>query len=125
MPARDSKVVLVVDDNKDAADTLGLLLRYRGHTVHVAHDSVTGLELALRFMPDIIFHDIAMPEPNGYAVAAKLKSDPLFAKTLLVAVTAYNRTTDLHESKCAGFDIHVAKPMEYQKLDEILQSVGG
>jgi CheY-like chemotaxis protein len=125
MPRRDKKVVLVVDDNQDAADTLALIVRYRGHDVHVAYDSMTGLALAGTLMPDIIFHDIAMPAPNGYAVAAQLKSDPLFSNTLLVAVTAYNRTSDLHESARAGFDVHMSKPVELDMLDAVLHKVGG
>ena len=125
MPIREKQVVLVVDDNQDAADTLALLLRYRGLNVHVAYDSKKGLALAGTLKPDIIFHDIAMPEPNGYVVAAQLKSDPLLSNTLLVALTAYTRACDRHESARAGFDIHVGKPMEVETLDVILRKFGG
>ena len=113
-------MVLVVDDNRDAADTLGALIRFKGHRASVAYDADTGFRMAERSVPDIILHDIAMPIVDGYAAARRLRSEAQFLKTLLVAVTAHNTPSDRQLSKEAGYDLHLAKPVDFEALDEIL-----
>jgi CheY-like chemotaxis protein len=120
MPEKSKKIVLVVDDNHDAADTLAILIRTSGCEVMVAYDTKSGITLADVSVPDIIFHDIGLPIMNGYAAARHFRSDPRFAKTLLVAITAYNATYDRKCAQIAGFDIHLSKPVDFEVLKEVL-----
>ena len=113
-------MVLIVDDNRDAADTLAALIRFKGHRASVAYDADTGFRIAERSAPDIILHDIAMPVVDGYAAARRLRSEAQFLKTLLVAVTAHNTPFDRQLAKEAGYDLHLAKPVDFEVLDEIL-----
>ena len=120
MLGKSKKRVLVVDDNHDAADTLAILLRMDGHEVMVAYDTQSGITLADVSVPDIIFHDIGLPLMNGYAAARHFRTCQKFAKTTLVAVTAYNATYDRKCSQIAGFDIHLSKPVDFEVLKEVL-----
>jgi CheY-like chemotaxis protein len=121
MPELQSKIVLIVDDDRDAADTLAILIRNDGHYVLVAYEAETGFELASTWPPDVIFHDIAMPAMNGYDAVRRLRGDARFAKTLLVAVTAYNSTHDRNMASEAGFDVHMPKPVIFQRVKELLR----
>ena len=113
--------MLVVDDNRDAADTFAILLRKDGHTVLVAYDAETGFEMACSFSPDIVFHDVAMPIMNGYDAVRRLRADARFAKTLLVAVTSYNSTDDRNAAAYAGFDVYMPKPADFGRIKELLR----
>ena len=112
--------ILIVDDNRDAADTLAFLVRDFGCKVLVAYDTVSGLALASQTIPDVIFHDIGMPTVNGYEAARQLRSDAKFAKTVLVALTGYDATLDRTRAKMAGFDMHISKPIDFEALKKIL-----
>ena len=120
MLEKSKKITLVVDDNHDAADTLAIMIRMDGHEVMVAYDTKSGITLADASVPDIIFHDIGLPIMSGYAAARHFRSDQKFAKTILVAVTAYSATNDRKCAQMAGFDIHLAKPVEFEVLKEVL-----
>ena len=120
MLGKSVKRILVVDDNHDAADTLAMLIRMDGHEVMVAYDTKSGIALADVSVPDIIFHDIGLPIICGYAAARHFRSDQKFAETILVAVTAYNATYDRKCAQAAGFDIHLAKPVDFAVLKEVL-----
>lgn len=117
-----TKKILIVDDNRDAADSLAELASSAGHSVRVAYHAVTGLMMATELVPDIIMHDVGMPDLDGYQVAARLRKDPRFAKTLLVAVTAWCTTVDRRRSKIAGFDFHFAKPFDFWEVMSILEN---
>ncbi|MDB5810417.1 MAG: histidine kinase [Betaproteobacteria bacterium] len=119
------KIVLVVDDNHDAADSLAILIRLRGHQSLVAYDTATGLKLAEETNPDVIIHDIGLPITDGYTAARQLRSNPNFKNTLLVALTAYSLTPDRKRAKLAGFDFHFAKPLDLDDLDAILYRRAG
>jgi two-component system CheB/CheR fusion protein len=114
--------VLVVDDNVEAAETLALLLELLGHDVLLAHDGLSALELARRERPDLILLDIGLPAMDGYEVARRLRSAGLENVTL-VAVTGYGRDEDVRLAVDAGFDRHLAKPVEPQLLRELLSEV--
>jgi CheY-like chemotaxis protein len=114
--------ILVVDDNQDSAISMTLLLELQGHEVHVAHSGLDALRIAGETLPDVILLDIGMPGMNGYEVARKLRDQEKFAKTLLVAITGYGRTSDLKQTKSAGFDHHLVKPVDYDKLQAVLAS---
>ena len=116
--------VLIVDDNRDAADSLAIIIQSGGHEVAVAYDSETGFELARKVLPKIIFHDIGLPVVDGYAAALQLRRDPRFAQTILVALTAYDSAPDRDRSLAAGFDFHIVKPIHFEDLKRILELTG-
>ena len=120
MLGKSKKIALVVDDNQDAADTLAILIRMDGHEVMVAYDTKSGIALADVSVPDIIFHDIALPMMSGYAAARHFRSYQKFAETILVAVTAYNTPHDRERAQMAGFDVHLSKPVDFAVLKEVL-----
>ena len=112
--------ILVVDDNQDSAQSMGVLLRLQGHDVHLADEGAVALRAAADHRPDVILLDIGMPGMNGYEVAKQLRSQERFADTLLVAVTGYGRPSDIKQTQSAGFDHHLVKPIDYDKLESLL-----
>ena len=112
--------ILVVDDNQDSAQSMGVLLRLQGHDVHLADAGAVALRAAADHRPDVILLDIGMPGMNGYEVARQLRSQEGFADTLLVAVTGYGRPSDIKQTQSAGFDHHLVKPIDYDKLESLL-----
>jgi signal transduction histidine kinase len=126
-PAADESPlsILVVDDNQDSACSMTLLLELQGHKVQVAHAGHTALRLAGECSPDVILLDIGMPGMNGYEVARQLRSQPEFSDTLLIAVTGYGRASDVKQTESAGFDHHLVKPIDYDKLQSLLAARAG
>jgi len=114
--------ILVVDDNQDSAISMTLLLELQGHEVHVAHAGPAALRVASDKKPDVILLDIGMPGMNGYEVAKQLRAQDEFADTLLVAITGYGRASDVKQTQSAGFDHHLVKPVDYEKLQAVLAS---
>jgi signal transduction histidine kinase/CheY-like chemotaxis protein len=116
-----SKRILVVDDNRDAAETLGELLRHMGHEVVIAHDGASCLALAKELRPDVAFVDIGLPGVDGYGVARQLRqqqaSEP---RTKLVAITGYGQEADRRRSAGAGFDHHLVKPVDLAELRRLV-----
>jgi signal transduction histidine kinase len=112
--------ILVVDDNQDSACSMTLLLELQGHKVQVAHAGPAALRMAAESRPDVILLDIGMPGMNGYEVARQLRAQAVFADTLLVAVTGYGRASDVKQTESAGFDHHLVKPIDYDKLQALL-----
>ncbi len=114
--------MLIVDDNVDAATTLSWLLAEHGYTVEIAHDGPGGLKTALSFKPDILLLDIGLPGMDGYELARRLRSDG-FASELMIAVSGYAHEADIERSRAAGFDRHLAKPVDIDHLVKSLASV--
>jgi PAS domain S-box-containing protein len=112
--------LLVVDDNKDAADSLALLLRLQGHEVRVAYDGFAALELVKGYRPTMVFLDIAMPGVNGYEVARRLRRQPGLENVRLAALTGYGQEEDRRLSREASFDHHLVKPVDPEALDALL-----
>jgi CheY-like chemotaxis protein len=119
-PAVPGLRILVVDDNQDSACSMTLLLELQGHQVNVAHAGQAALKIAGEFRPDVILLDIGMPGMNGYEVARQLRVQDTFADTVLVAVTGYGRASDVKQTEAAGFDHHLVKPIDYEKLQSLL-----
>jgi len=113
--------VLVVDDNQDFANSLASVLQSMGHEVRVEHDGEAGLAAAQAFRPEVAFLDIGMPKLNGYDLAARLRAHPVTAPTTLVAVTGWGQATDLQRARDAGFDEHMVKPVEMDRLEALLR----
>ena len=112
--------ILIADDNRDAADTLAMLLELEHHTVHVAHDGPGALALAAQVRPQVALLDIGMPGMNGYEVARRLRREPWGATMLIVALTGWGQQEDHILSQAAGFDHHHTKPVDPQVLIESL-----
>ena len=112
--------VLVVDDNVDAAETLGLMLEMEGHQVRVAFEATQALEIARVFRPDIALLDIGMPGMDGYELAARMRAAPETRHTFLIAVTGYGQAEDRDRSSRAGFDRHLIKPVEPDQLTALI-----
>ncbi len=115
--------ILVVDDNVDAADSLGMLLRSKGHDVQVVYSGAAALHAASAFQPEAIFCDIGMRGMGGMEVAAKLREDIRFAPTVLVALTGWGTEGDLQRTRAAGFDFHLTKPASLESVQSILSKV--
>ena len=114
------KRVLIVDDYPDAADSLAVLIECHGHKAFVAYDVASGLQLANRIDPDIIFHDLALPDFDGYFAVRALRRNAKFAKTLMIAFSGFADRHTVERVYASGFDLHIAKPITGEALREIL-----
>jgi two-component system CheB/CheR fusion protein len=115
-PAR----MLIVEDNPDAAESLALLLELLGHRVGVARDGATAIDLARRSPPEIMLVDIGLPGMDGYEVARRVRDDPALKSVVIVALTGYGRDEDRRRALEAGFDHHLAKPVDVAKLQDLI-----
>jgi PAS domain S-box-containing protein len=119
-PAADSLRILVIEDNRDAADSLRTLLELLGHQVDVAYCGPDGVRRARAWRPDIVLCDIGLPGLDGYGVAGELRHDPATARVHLIAVTGYGEEEDRRRARQAGFDHHVTKPVDPSVLEPLL-----
>ena len=117
---RRPRRVLVVEDNRDAADLLAAYLRACGHTVHIAHDGGAGFSAALREQPDVIICDIGLPGVDGYEFARRLRAEPCLRRCLLVAVTGYGEARDRQRGVEAGFAYYLTKPADPRDIERLL-----
>jgi CheY-like chemotaxis protein len=117
--------VMVVDDNRDSAETMAMLLELLGHEIRVAHDGLQALELAEQFRPHALLLDIGMPRLNGYEVCSRLRKQLWGRDMLLIAVTGWGQETDQRRSREAGFDAHLVKPVEPLALQDALARLAG
>ncbi len=115
--------ILVVDDNKDAGDSLGLILRVLGATVRIARDGAEALEIYAEFEPDVVLLDIGMPGMDGYEVARTLRATYTQRQATIVALTGWGQDNDRRQAKEAGFDHHLIKPAEIGELRKLLLAV--
>ncbi len=113
--------VLVVDDNKDSAESLSLLLQLVGNSVSSAYDGEQGLEMANELKPDIVLLDIGLPKLNGYEVAKRIRLEPWGHNAILVAITGWGQAEDIALSRDAGFDHHLVKPVDPDALLKFIQ----
>jgi CheY-like chemotaxis protein len=112
--------VLVVDDNRDGAAALGLLLTIAGHEAHFAYDGIEAIEAAERVRPDVVLLDLGMPRLNGFEAAKKIREQEWGKEMTLVALTGWGQEDDRRKSKSAGFDHHMVKPLDYPTLAKLL-----
>lgn len=120
VPPTTARRVLVVDDNRDAAESLAILLKLTGHEAHVAHDGLEAVEKAGQLSPDIILLDIGLPKINGFEAARRIRQQSQGKSLRLVALTGWGQDTDRQKSREAGFDAHIAKPVELEVLTKLL-----
>jgi PAS domain S-box-containing protein len=111
--------ILVVDDNVDAAKTVAELLQFEGHVVYICHDPLTALDMVDRLTPEICILDIGLPEMDGNELAKRIRTKPTMTAAILIALTGYAEESDRIKSLKAGFNFHLAKPVDIDKLLEI------
>jgi CheY-like chemotaxis protein len=117
--------VLIVDDNKDAADTPAQLLQLGGHDTQAAYTSKEALERVRQFDPDIMLLDIGLPDMNGYELARSLRAQPDLNDLRLIAVTGYGQDVDRELALAAGFDDHLMKPIDLMRLTRTMEGAAG
>ena len=115
--------LLVVDDNRDAAESMSMLLEMWGHDVAYAYDGPSALETAEQWQPQAVFLDIGLPGMDGYEVAEKLRKLPHAKDAVLIAITGYGQEDDLLRSQRAGIDHHLIKPVAPDALRSLIDSL--
>ncbi len=111
------KTVLVVDDNRDAADSLAMLLEIGGHQVMTVYSAPEALKRAAELKPAVVVMDVGLPEMDGCEVARRMRGMPELAGVRLVALTGYGRDEDRQRTRDAGFDHHLVKPVDFDELE--------
>jgi PAS domain S-box-containing protein len=112
--------VLIVDDNVDAAESIAMLLQASGFSVRCVYDGISALSVAAAYKPTVFVLDIGLPDITGYEVARRLRAQPEFARTPIVAVTGYGQESDRERSREAGIDHHMTKPVDPAVLRNVL-----
>ena len=125
LPAPAVTSILVADDNQDAADSLGILLKLAGTEVHVAYDGVAALKSIQELRPAVAFLDVGMPGLDGCEVAQRVRRDERVRDTVLVAITGWGQPQDRQRTQAAGFNYHLVKPVGIGTVQAVLASMGG
>ncbi|SEA92015.1 response regulator [Paraburkholderia sartisoli] len=118
----DHRRVLVVDDYRDAADALQMLLDADGFECRAVHDPLDVCTIAGEWQPFAVVLDIAMPGLDGLELARRLRGNPLTSHMLLIACTAFASTEDKARARAAGFDAHCAKPLSPERIIRVLET---
>ena len=114
--------VLVVDDNRDSAESLAMMLQLSGYEVHKAHDGLEAIEVAARLRPDVILLDIGLPSLNGYDVCRRMREQDESSDAFILALTGWGQEEDKRRSTAAGFDGHLVKPVNLARLIHMINS---
>jgi CheY-like chemotaxis protein len=114
--------LLVVDDNRDAAESLAILLRATGNEVDIAFDGPSALVMMCRKHPDAVFLDLGLPIMDGYEVARRIRAQKQFSDLVIVALSGWGNEKDRRRSRAAGIDHHLIKPAEFEEIQALLMS---
>jgi CheY-like chemotaxis protein len=112
--------ILIVDDNRDSAASLGMLLQLLGNDIRTAHDGLEALGMASDFRPEVVILDIGLPKMNGYDVAQRIRQQSWGKEIILIAMTGWGQEEDKRRSREAGFDHHLVKPLDPAVLMNLL-----
>jgi len=112
--------ILVVDDNRDSANSMAMLLEYDGHTTHTAYDGLEAVEAVDTFRPDVVLLDIGLPTLNGYEACRRIREQASDQTIRLIALTGWGQDEDRKKTAEAGFDAHLVKPVDYDQLLKLL-----
>jgi two-component system, sensor histidine kinase len=115
--------VLIVDDNVDGAYLMAAMMQMYGHQTRIAYTGQSALDTMVEFQPDFVMLDISLPDIDGYEIARRIRQNTQFKDVKLIAATGYGLESDRQKSKEAGFDHHLLKPMEPDKLPHILEKL--
>ena len=125
-PALKSSLrILIVDDNRDSADSLGMLLQIMGNDIRTAYDGQEGVDVAEEFRPDVVLLDIGLPKLNGYEACRRIREQSWGRSVVLIALTGWGQEDDRRRSHEAGFDHHMVKPVDPQDLMGLLAELNG
>lgn len=116
-----SQIVLIIEDNISAAESLQEVIQILGHKVYISHDGYHGIKKAREIMPNAVLCDIGLPEINGYEIAKIFKADEKLRSICLIALTGYAGAEDIERARAAGFDHHLAKPPNLNTLEQLLK----
>ncbi len=120
---RSALRILVVDDNRDSADSLAMLLRVMGNEVRTAYDGQAGVDAAKEYRPNVVLLDIGLPKLNGYEACRDIRKQPWGKSTVLIAATGWGQEEDRRRSQEAGFDHHMVKPVNPRVLMKLLANL--
>jgi CheY-like chemotaxis protein len=112
--------ILIVDDNRDGANSLSLMLKIMGNETKTAYDGQEGVEIASAFLPDIVLMDIGLPKLNGYEACRAIRRTSWGKKVFMIALTGWGQDEDRRRSQEAGFDRHFVKPVDSAALAKLL-----
>ncbi len=115
--------ILIVDDNRDSADSLAMLLKIMGNEVGTAYDGEQAVEAAGALRPDVVLLDIGMPKLNGYDACRRIREQPWGQGMFLIALTGWGQEEDRRRTEEAGFDQHIVKPVDPAALMKLLASL--
>lgn len=113
--------VLVVDDNRDSAESIAILLRFLGHSVETAYNGLEAVRHALEFDPELVLLDLDLPGIDGFEVARRIRRQHRGANIMIAAVTGWGRSEDIRKASEAGFDRHYVKPLKLEALRGLLE----
>jgi CheY-like chemotaxis protein/two-component sensor histidine kinase len=122
-PESTQRRILIVDDNKDSADSLAMLLEITGNKTYMAHDGVEAVEAIEQHRPDVVLLDIGLPRMDGHEVCRHVRAQPWGKDILVIALTGWGQEDDRRKSREAGFNGHLVKPVDYDQLLELLGSL--
>ncbi len=120
----DAIRILVVDDNRDAADSLAEILRMMGCAVRTAYDGASAAQVAPDYRPQVVLADLGMPTMNGYELASRLRSLPQGPRMVIAALTGFGAAEDRLRTEAAGFDEHLVKPIDFRGIQSFLERAG-
>jgi CheY-like chemotaxis protein len=112
--------ILIVDDNEDSADSLAMLLEITGNKTYMAHDGLEAVEAIEKYRPEVVLLDIGLPRMDGHEVCRRIREQPWGKDIIMLALTGWGQEDDRRRSEEAGFNGHLVKPVDYDKLLELL-----
>ena len=115
--------ILIVDDNKDSAETLAMLLEITGNKTYIAHDGIEAFEVIEKHRPEVVLLDIGLPKMDGHEVCRRLRAQPWGKDIVVIALTGWGQEDDRRKSAEAGFNGHLVKPVDYDKLLALLSEL--
>jgi len=124
-PSGSKRRILVVDDNRDAAASMALMLELLGNEVRTANNGIEAVDLAEQFRPQVVLMDIGMPQLNGYEATRRIRDQPWGRGMTIIALTGWGQEMDRTQSKEAGCDGHLVKPVNLPDLEKLLNQLQG
>ena len=115
--------VLIVDDNRDSADSLAMLMEITGNKTYLAHDGIEAVEAIEKYRPEVVLLDIGLPGLDGHEVCRRIREQQWGKNIIVIALTGWGQEDDRRKSEEAGFNGHLVKPVDYDKLLELLSSL--
>ena len=123
IPPQVPRRLLVVDDNRDAAESTATVLRLSGNEVHTAYDGLEAVQQVEALRPDVVLMDIGMPRLNGFDATRRIRNHSWGAGIVIIALTGWGQDSDRRQSRAAGFDAHLVKPVDFNQLSALISEL--